>query len=163
MDIKVKEIPKMVEDQLAKGELVERRFKLNSVFWSNADVYATPNRLIVKRGKKIEIIDNNQIANITLVHKRYLLAGFICLIITLMLGFLGFYFALGAAIASSSNIVPSMLFVFLACATFALAVLAFMGFKYIEINLIGQPKPYSLYGIQPELESISQYIKDSQQ
>lgn len=151
-------VPQIVKDHLGKDEPVEKHFRLNSVFWSNAEVFATPNRLIVKRRKKIETIANDQISDISLIHKRKRLLGFIGLVMAVFTFYLWTYLAFSAFDVPKDNTFHHLILIPFSAES-ALTALAFAGFKYIEIDPIAQEKPYSLSGNHSELESLLKHIK----
>jgi len=130
-----------VEKYLTSGEVIERAFNLNH------KVYATPKRIFVKKGRRIEDYSYSHISSIGYEYEhyyRYTAYGIALL-------FLGWLFGnLSVAIATLIYITGII--------TIVIAILAKS--ERVEIRVVGLSEPIIFRGSRDELDSLFRIVRE---
>jgi len=145
-EAKSKNVPRQIQNILAKDELVEKDFRVKG-----CRLYATSRRLLELKGRTIRDFAYAHISSVAYTSKRYLwLIGVgVALII------------LGAALRSLLDFEP-FLWSFLVIGVVFIIIGALVREEFVEANIVGAPDPIKYEGSRQTLHSLMQLIGEKQ-
>lgn len=144
--MKDKDVPRQIQNILARDELVEKDFHVKG-----RRVYATDRRLLELKGRSIRDFDYAHISSVAYTSKRYLwLIGVgIALII------------FGAALRSLLDF-ELFLWIFLVIGFILIIIGALVKEEFVKANVVGVPDPIKYAGSRQTLHSLLQLIRQKQ-
>ena len=145
-EAKSKDVPRQIQNILARDELVEKGFRVKG-----RRLYATDRRLLELEGHTIRDFDYAHISSVAYTSKRYLwLIGVgIALII------------LGAALRSLLDFEP-FLWIFLVIGVVFIIIGALFRKEFVVAYVVGVPDPIKYEGSRQTLHSLLQLIREKQ-
>ena len=138
-------IPEQIQNLLTPEEVIEHSFRL-----IRARVYVTNRRLLELRGRTVSDFDYEHISSIGYATKRYwitLIAGIICIAVSLLF---------------KSDISDTLFWGGIGFGGLMIATGLFIKPEWLEITVIGLPKPVILQGPRDRLDSLLQVVKAKQ-
>ena len=138
-------IPEQIQNSLSNEEVIEHSFRL-----LRTRVYATDRRLLELRGRMVSDYDYARISGIGYTTKRYwitLIAGIICI---------------GISFIFKPNISDTLFWVGIGFGGLMIATGLFIKPEWLEITVIGLPKPVIFQGPRDRLDSLLQVVRGKQ-
>jgi hypothetical protein len=138
-------MPEQIQDLLTPDEVMEHIFHL----WRTR-VYATNKRLLEVKGRTVRDYDYAHISSIAYSSKRYwitLIAGIICIAISI-------YF--------KPTINDTLFWIGIGIGSLMIAVGLFVKPEWVEVIVVGLPKPVIYQGSRDQLDSLIQIVRGKQ-
>lgn len=156
MNNQVIDVPSEIKKYLVQDETIEKFFFLRNRFaFRGDDLYASNKRLFIKKGDTLRDISYEHISSIEFKQKR----NWIAIALGALLATIGLQVILCGSIEWIPFVNDSNAYILLAVG-FIFILLGFLRSQYIELTVVGFPKPYPLSGHRTVLDSLFKFIRE---